>query len=237
MDSMTTIREPIALCWSGGKDSALALAELTADPRYEVVSLVTTVTSAYDRISMHGVRRSLLRDQAEAIGLPLDEVEIPPRASNTDYESAMADALSTVQESGISRVAFGDLFLADIRKYRERQMAAIGMGCLFPVWGRDTRQLARDFVTDGFRAVLCCVDPKQLDPAFCGREIDHTLIDELPAGVDPCGENGEFHTFVFDGPVFGRPVPLQRGEIVCRDGFWYCDLLPPALVAATHGKG
>jgi len=232
MNPETTMPEPIILCWSGGKDSALALAALSADARYKVVSLLTTVTSEYDRISMHGVRRSLLRDQAEAIGLPLVEVKIPPNASNTDYESAMADALSTVQESGVSRVAFGDLFLADIREYRERQMAEIGMECLFPVWGRDTRQLARDFVADGFRAVLCCVDPKQLDPAFCGREIDHTFLDELPAGVDPCGENGEFHTFVFDGPVFTRPVPLERGEIVCRDGFWYCDLLQPDVVAA-----
>ena len=226
--------EPIIMCWSGGKDSALALAELAADPRYEVVSLLTTVTSEYERISMHGVRRSLLRDQAEAIGLPLVEVEIPPRASNADYESAMKETLLTFQQDGVRRAAFGDLFLADIREYRERQMALIDMECLFPVWGRDTRQLARDFVADGFRAILCCVDPNQLDPAFCGRGIDDTFLDELPDGCDHCGENGEFHTYVSDGPVFRRPVPFERGEIVCRDGFWYCDLLPPAVVPAIR---
>jgi uncharacterized protein (TIGR00290 family) len=226
--------EPIIMCWSGGKDSALALAELTADPRYEVVSLLTTVTSEYERISMHGVRRSLLQDQAEAIGLPLVEVEIPPRASNADYESAMKETLLTFQQDGVRRAAFGDLFLTDIREYRERQMALIDMECLFPVWGRDTRQLASDFVADGFRAVLCCVDPNQLDPAFCGRKIDDTFLDELPDGCDHCGENGEFHTFVSDGPVFRRPVLFERGEIVYRDGFWYCDLLPPAVVPAIR---
>lgn len=226
--------EPIILCWSGGKDSALALAALSADPQYEVVSLVTTVTSEYDRISMHGVRRSLLRDQADAIGLPLFEVEIPPRASNADYESAMAEMLTTFQGNGVNRAAFGDLFLADIRAYRERQMSAVDMACLFPVWGRDTRTLAGEFVADGFRAVLCCVDPKQLGRAFCGREIDYAFLDELPDGVDPCGENGEFHTFVFDGPVFSRPVPIERGEIVCRDGFWYCDLRQANVATANR---
>jgi len=216
--------EPVIISWSGGKDSALALAETLRDARYDVIGLLTTVTRDYDRISMHGVRRDLLRDQVEAIGVPLTEAVICAGASNADYEAAFADAIAEFRTAGVGRVVFGDLFLTDIRAYRERQLAALGMQCLFPVWGRDTARLACDFVAAGFRAFLCCVDPRQLDGSFCGREFDATLLDDLPAGVDACGENGEFHTFVYDGPIFGRPVPCHRGEVVSRDGFWYCDL-------------
>jgi uncharacterized protein (TIGR00290 family) len=230
--------EPVIISWSGGKDSALALAESLRDDSYEVMGLLTTVTRDYDRISMHGVRRTLLEAQAGAVGLPLTEAVIRAGASNTEYEAAFAAALAEFRRAGVRCVVFGDLFLADIRAYRERQLAALGMQCLFPVWGRDTTTLAGEFVAAGYRAVLCCVDPRRLDGAFCGREFDAALLGDLPEGVDPCGENGEFHTFVYDGPIFDRPVACRRGEVVSRDGFWYCDLVVPTgmpceQVAAT----
>jgi uncharacterized protein (TIGR00290 family) len=220
--------EPVIISWSGGKDSALALAEILRDDLYDVIGLLTTVTRDYDRISMHGVRRELLRSQADSLGIPLTEAVIRAGASNADYEAAFAGALADFRAAGIRRVVFGDLFLADIRAYRARQLADLGMECLFPVWGRDTAQLAEEFVAAGFGAVLCCVDPRQLDGSFCGREFDAALLSDLPAGVDPCGENGEFHTFVYDGPIFRCPVSCHRGEVVSRDGFWYCDLIVPA---------
>ncbi len=217
---------PVVLCWSGGKDSALALDALLRDGRFSVVSLVTTVTREYDRISMHGVRRELLRAQAAALGMPLAEAEIPPGATNEQYESAMAAVLTPFREQGVDTVVFGDLFLTDIRAYRERQIAALGMNCTFPLWGLDTTQLAERFVRDRFRAVICCIDPNQLAPEFCGREFDEDFLNDLPPAVDPCGENGEFHTFVYDGPNFSTPLDVERGEIVNRDGFWYCDIMP-----------
>jgi uncharacterized protein (TIGR00290 family) len=226
--------EPIVMCWSGGKDSALALAELLRDPHYDVAALLTTVTRDYDRISMHGVRRDLLHAQADALGLGLVEVEISAGAGNDEYEAVMGAALERFRSEGIDSVAFGDLFLADIRAYRERQLAALNMRAVFPVWGRETRALYRQFVRDGFRAVTCCVDPRRLDESFCGRELDDAFLADLPAGVDPCGENGEFHTFVFDGPIFREPIAMRRGEVVCRDGFWYCDLIQgPAVASLT----
>jgi uncharacterized protein (TIGR00290 family) len=228
------MREPVIVSWSGGKDSALALAETLRDDRYEVVGLLTTVTRDYDRISMHGVRRTLLRAQAAALRLPLSEAVIGAGASNSDYEAAFSAALTEFRAAGVRRVVFGDLFLADIRAYRERQLAALDMQCLFAVWGRNTHQLAREFIAAGFRAVLCCVDPRCLDRSFCGREFDLDLLDELPDGVDSCGENGEFHTFVSDGPIFDRPVPCQRGEVVSRDGFWYCDLVVPTAMPCVQ---
>jgi uncharacterized protein (TIGR00290 family) len=218
--------EPVIISWSGGKDSALALAETLRDDSLTVIGLLTTVTRDYDRISMHGVRRTLLEAQAGALGLPLTEAVIGAGASNTEYEAAFAAALSEYRAAGVRRVVFGDLFLADIRAYRERQLAALGMQCLFPVWGRDTTRLAGEFVAAGFRAIVCCVDPRQINPSFCGREFDTGLLEDLPEGVDPCGENGEFHTFVDDGPIFDQPVACRRGEVVSRDGFWYCDLVP-----------
>ena len=253
----------LALSWSGGKDSTLALERLRQDSSasgaaVEVAALVTTVTRDFGRVSMHGVRTELVRAQAAALGLPLVEVEIAAGAGNDAYEAAFAGALAdlascrgtarraqppsvdrAVDHGGglrprarhavplhdaVGTMAFGDLFLSDIRAYRERQMQAAGWNALFPLWGEDTAALARRFVASGYRAILVTVDPRQLDPAWVGRDLDAAALAELPAGVDPCGENGEFHTFVWDGPIFSRPVPVVRGERVARDGFWFCDL-------------
>lgn len=219
------------LSWSGGKDSALALQALRADPAVQVEALLTTLTDTYDRVSMHGVRRALLDAQAAALGLAVECVRVAPGCTNADYEAAFGGALAAWSGRGGAAVAFGDLFLTDVRAYRERLVAehAPGVAARFPLWGVDTAELARRFVADGFRAVLVCVDPRQIDPAFCGREYDATLLDELPPGADPCGENGEFHTFVYGGPGFARPVAVARGEVVAREGFVFCD-----LVAAEH---
>ena len=218
-------REPIALSWSGGKDCSLALQAVLADPMLSVDALVTTVTDGYDRISMHGVRRELLAAQVAELGIPVREARIPIGASNAMYESAMSAVLAELKAHGISRVVFGDLFLQDVREYRERLLGALGMRGHYPLWMHDTRRLALDFIEHGFRAVLVCVDPRQLDPAFCGRDFDHALLADLPPSADPCGEKGEFHTFVYDGPLFRRPIPIERGEVVERDGFWFADLL------------
>jgi len=217
--------EPIVMCHSAGKDSLMSLYELAQQDRYRVAALVTTVTAEYDRVSMHGLRRSLLHQQAEALGLPLTEATIPRQASNELYESAMGKVFSRFHDQGIRRVAFGDIFLEDLRAYRERQMAALDMQCLFPIWQRETRELAATFVELGFRAVTTCVDPSKLDQSFAGREIDRSFIDDLPDDVDPCGENGEFHSFVFDGPNFEHGIDITPGEIVCRDSFLYCDVV------------
>ena len=218
---------PVALAWSGGKDSSLALAALRADPAVEVVALVTTITRDYDRISIHGVRRAVLDAQVAEVGLPLIEASIPAAASNGIYEEAFAGALDALrrERSAIRHLAFGDLFLADVRAYREELLGRLGWTPLFPLWGRDTAQLARQFVDEGYRAILTCVDTTQLASDFAGREFDATLLAELPAITDPCGENGEFHTCVYAGPIFRRALALERGERVRRDGrFEYCDL-------------
>ena len=217
--------EPVVLSWSGGKDSALALQAVLADEALHVEALVTTLTAGYDRISMHGVRRELLERQAAAVGIPLVVATIPMRASNDSYEAAQRAALAPFRERGVRRVVCGDLFLEDIREYRQRLFATIGMEGMYPVWGLDTRTLARRFIADGFRAILVCVDPKQIDARFAGRELDAALLAELPASADPCGENGEFHTFVYDGPIFREPVAVRRGGVVERDGFVFQDLL------------
>jgi len=220
------VTEPILLSWSGGKDSALALHALRQTPGVEVSGLLTTVTEDYDRISMHGVRRALLEQQAEAAGLPLHIVSIPPDCTNEIYEARMAAALAEPRHQGVHRVAFGDLFLEDIRTYREIKLAGAGMEALFPVWGRDTAELAQDFIAQGFQAVLVCVDTEALDPAFTGRAFDADLLRDLPSHVDPCGENGEFHTFVHAGPIFRQPIPFQRGRQETRlERFRYQDLL------------
>jgi uncharacterized protein (TIGR00290 family) len=216
----------VVLSWSGGKDSALALWTLRREQRVEPVALLTTVTDEYARISMHGVRRELLRAQARATGLPVLEVEIPPVCSNDVYEQRMAQALASREINGADEIAFGDLFLQDIRGYREERLAQVGKRAVFPVWGRDTGDLARTFIDAGFRAVLVCVDPRQLDASFAGRDFDDQLLRDLPHGVDPCGENGEFHTFVHAGPIFDRPVGCEVGEVSLRDGFAFCDLTP-----------
>jgi uncharacterized protein (TIGR00290 family) len=218
---------PVAVAWSGGKDSSLALAALRADPTVQVVALLTTVTQDYDRISMHGVRRSILAAQVAALGLPLVEAAIPASASNQIYEAAMASALIRLQQQhpGVEHLVFGDLFLEDVRAYRERVLPPLGWTPLFPLWARDTRALAHEFIADGYRAILTCVDTEQLGPEFAGREFDGALLADLPGTVDPCGERGEFHTCVYAGPIFSRPLSLQRGDRLRRDGrFEYCDL-------------
>ena len=213
----------VALSWSGGKDSALTLWTLRRR-RLEPEALITTVTESYERISMHGVRRELLARQAEALGVPLVEVVIPPACANEIYEARMARAFAAAPLSGVEAVAFGDLFLEDVRAYREERLAVAGKRGLFPLWGCDTARLAREFLDAGFQATLVCVDPRALDPDLAGRRYDEQLLAELPHGVDPCGENGEFHTFVFSGPIFAEPVACATGEIVERDGFVFCDL-------------
>jgi len=221
----------VLLAWSGGKDSALALREVVHDGRYRVAALLTTVTGEYDRISMHGVRRTLLERQAESLRLPLEQVVISPGATNDEYEGKMAATLQALRDRvpGLDTVVFGDLFLADIRAYRERMLGRIGMRALFPLWLRDTRVLADEFVRLGYRAVLVCVDADQLAGEFAGREFDAELLRDIPSTVDPCGENGEFHTFVYAGPGFRHAVRHARGPVVVRDRrFVYCDLVETA---------
>jgi uncharacterized protein (TIGR00290 family) len=218
--------EPILFCWSGGKDSAMALHTLLEQKQYQVAALLTTVTEGYERISMHGVRCELLRQQAQSIGLPLHEVRIPPNCSNAIYEARMEEALAAHYANGVRMVAFGDIFLEDLRAYREKNLALIGMTALFPIWKRDTRELMQYFHAQGFRSIAVCVAGKILERRFAGRELDEAFFAELPPGVDFCGENGEFHTFVFDGPILKAPIRVQTGEIVERDSFIFCDLLP-----------
>jgi uncharacterized protein (TIGR00290 family) len=224
---------PTVLSWSGGKDSALALHVLLRDPNVEVRGLLTTITHGYDRVSMHGVRTELVTAQAQALGLPLWMVHIPSSATNAQYEQATREQLERLRESGIDHVAFGDLHLADVRAYRERVVGDAKLRSLFPLWGRPTARLAKDFIRDGFRAVLVCVDPRQIDVSHCGTEFDVALLDALPPAADACGEYGEFHTFVYDAPMFDRPIAIQRGVVVDRDGFVFCDLLPSDAASAT----
>jgi uncharacterized protein (TIGR00290 family) len=204
----------------------MALHVLLRDPTFEVVSLLTTVTEGYERISMHGVRHELLRRQAESIGLPVEEVRIPPQCPNSVYEARMAETVLRFRERGVLHFGFGDIFLEDLRAYREQKLLQAKMTALFPIWKIDTRDLAERFMKDRFRAITACIDPKKLDKSFAGRELDTAFFEALPRGVDPCGENGEFHTFVFDGPIFRSPIPVRVGEVVERDGFVFCDLLP-----------
>jgi uncharacterized protein (TIGR00290 family) len=225
---MPASREPIILSWSGGKDSALALAALRADPAVEVVALLTSITGKYDRISIHGVRRSLLEKQVQALGLPVHEISLAPQSSNDAYESALEHTLSNVRRMypAVRRIAYGDLFLEDVRRYREDRLAARGYGCCFPLWGRSTSVLAEEFIDRGYAARLVCVDTTVLDARFTGRPFDRRLLDELPRTVDPCGERGEFHTFVSAGPGFSSAIAYTVGEVVLRDArFAYCDLL------------
>jgi len=218
--------EPILFCWSGGKDSAIALHTLLQQDNVRIAALLTTVTEGYDRISMHGVRRELLQRQAESLHLPLHEVFIPPQCANPIYEARMEEALRLFFKQGIRRVAFGDIFLGDLRLYREKNLARVAMQAVFPIWKRDTRELICEFHAARFRSVAVCIDSKVLDPSFAGRELDASFFADLPPTVDPCGENGEFHTFVFDGPIFSRPIDFTLGEVVQRDSFVFRDLLP-----------
>ena len=215
----------VALSWSGGKDSALALRVLRLEHGITPAAFVTTVTDDYGRVSMHGVRRELVHAQADAAGVPLVEIGIPALCPNDVYEARMAQALVAPPLAGVGTMAFADLFLEDIRAYREERLSTAGWTATFPLWGRDTGALAREFIDAGFQAVLVCIDPSKLDASFAGRAYDESLLADLPAHVDPCGENGEFHTFVHAGPIFDRSIPVERGEIVRRGGFVFCDLL------------
>jgi uncharacterized protein (TIGR00290 family) len=214
------------MSWSSGKDSAFALGVAREQGGLDVRALLVTVNAEADRVAMHAVRRPLLEQQAERLGLPLHVVEIPSPCPNDVYESRMSAAVDAARAAGVERVVFGDLYLRDVREYRERNLAGTGIDPVFPLWDRPTPALARAMVDGGLRAILTCVDPRVLPADWAGREFDHSLLDELPDGVDPCGENGEFHTFVFDAPGFSAPIPIELGETVERDGFAFRDVLP-----------
>jgi uncharacterized protein (TIGR00290 family) len=217
----------VLLSWSGGKDSVLALHVLQRAGAYEILALLTTVTEEYDRVSMHGVRRKLIERQAASVGLPLEIVFIPKEITNEEYGAKMRAVLEKYLAAGVSAVVFGDIFLEDVRRYREDNLAKIGMEGIFPLWDRDTAEVAHTFIDLGFQAVTTCVDSQALDKKFIGRILDKQFLSELPSTVDPCGENGEFHSFVYDGPILQEQVLHTKGEIVLGDGrFYYCDLIP-----------
>lgn len=221
------MRKNILISWSGGKDSSLALYEIQKSRDYEVAALITTITSDYDRVSMHGLRTILLDEQASSLNIPLEKIFISKNASNDEYESRLKEVLLKYKQLGIRDVVFGDLFLEEIKKYREALLQKIGMQCVFPIWKRDTVKLAKKFIELGFKAITVCVDSNVLGKEFAGREFDEHFLDDLPKAIDPCGENGEFHTFTYDGPVFNTPISHELGEIVLRDErFYYCDILP-----------
>lgn len=219
-----TARPRALVSWSSGKDSAYALHLVREAGAFDVAGLVTTVSEVHGRVAIHGVRESLLDAQAAALDLPLAKVRLPSPCPNAVYEARMGAALGEARAAGVSHVVFGDLFLADIRAYRETQLGALGLTPVFPLWGRDTAALAREMTDRGLAAYLTCVDPAKLDRSFAGRRFDAALLDALPASVDPCGENGEFHTLVTAGPMFARPIPARVGRVVERDGFVYADV-------------
>lgn len=233
--------------WSGGKDSSICLHKILQDQRYSVDSLLTSVNAAHNRISMHGVRRELLNQQAKAIGLPLHTIELPEQPGMQEYEQAMLQQVTALKQQGYTTAVFGDIFLEDLKIYREQKLATMGMECVFPLWKTPTHQLMQEFLALGFKAIIVCVNEKFLDKSFCGRLIDKSFVRDLPANVDVCGENGEYHSFVFDGPIFREPIPYTKGEIVYKRyeapqttndtcnpmdqpstyGFYFCDLLMP----------
>jgi uncharacterized protein (TIGR00290 family) len=243
-------KEKVVFVWSGGKDSALALHKLRQADRYEVVSLLTTCNEHFQRVSMHGVRLELLESQAEAIGLPLEKMFVSRRSSNEEYVEKLSGYLLAHKARGVTSFAFGDIFLEDLKRWREDHLARLGLRGIFPIWKRDTRELIEEFIALGFGSVVCCVDDAYLDENAVGRNIDAAFIDSLPVGVDPCGENGEFHSFAFAGPIFKQPLSFKVGEKIYRPiedthsgsaassavcptsgprrtkGFWFCDLLP-----------
>jgi uncharacterized protein (TIGR00290 family) len=226
MVGLVCMKKKVLLAWSSGKDSAWALHVLRRQNQYEIAGLMTTFNAAFDRVAMHSTRRALVEMQAQAAGLPLIAAPIPWPCSNADYESAMKRVCDQALAEGISAIAFGDLFLTDVRAYRERQLKDTGLEPLFPLWGMPTPELAQEMISAGLRAKLVCVDPQQISPSFIGRDFDKALLRDLPATVDPCGENGEFHSFVYAGPIFSREIAIVTGEKVERDGFWFCDILP-----------
>jgi uncharacterized protein (TIGR00290 family) len=232
MGNSTATKRPKAwLAWSSGKDSAWSLQTVRQSGEADVVALMTTVNRTFQRVAMHAVRESLLEMQAAEAGLPLVKVPIPSPCPNEVYEQAMSEAMERARAEGVYHVVFGDLFLEDIRAYREKQLASCGMTPVFPLWGKDTGRLAEDMIAGGLQAHLTCVDPRKLDRSFAGRRFDRELLRALPAGVDPCGENGEFHTCVSAGTMFRRPIPVVSGEVVERDGFVFADLLPLSAAA------
>jgi uncharacterized protein (TIGR00290 family) len=232
--SPTTSARPRAwLSWSSGKDSAWALHAVRRTAQFEVVSLLTTVNRKYSRVAMHAVREALLDLQAEAAGIPLVKVSIPSPCPNEVYEQAMSEVMAAARDQGIRHVIFGDLFLEDIRAYREKNLTGCGMEAVFPLWKIDTGQLAREMIAGGLNAYLTCVNPRKLSGEFAGRQFDSVLLRDLPVSVDPCGENGEFHTFTCAGPMFSRPIALRPGEVVERDGFVFADLLPAIASPAS----
>lgn len=232
--------------WSGGKDSSLCLHRILQDPHYSVETLLTSVNAVHNRVSMHGVRRELLEAQATAIGLPLRTIELPEQPGMQEYEQAMMMQVRALQQEGYTHSIFGDIFLEDLRRYREEKLQQEQVRCAFPLWQVPTQQLMEEFLSLGFKAIIVCVNEKYLDKSFCGRIIDQSFVQDLPPSVDVCGENGEYHSFVFDGPIFKQPIPFSKGEIVYRQyeapqtqagttnpmdqpsayGFYFCDLLP-----------
>jgi uncharacterized protein (TIGR00290 family) len=224
---MKRVRPKALVSWSSGKDSAYALWRLTQRDAVDVVGLLTTVTKEFRRVSMHGVRESLLEQQAIAVGLPLWKVEIPYPCPNETYEREMGKALERMRTEGIAQIVFGDLFLPDIRQYRESRLVGSGIEPQFPLWGIDTSELARAMIRDGMEARIVCLDPRKIPRELAGRRFDASLLADLPPTSDPCGENGEFHTFVSNGPMFKHPIPIASGETVERDGLVFSDLLPP----------
>ncbi|MEO0473012.1 MAG: diphthine--ammonia ligase [Bacteroidota bacterium] len=227
--------------WSSGKDASMALHAAQQDPNWEIDRLLTTVNRSFGRVSMHGLRIDLLKAQAKAIGLPLDLVELDANPSMEDYKHAMGEAFGGLRHAGYTHSLFGDIFLEDLRQYRIDMLAQHDLQCVFPLWKKDTHALLEDFIAAGFQAIVVCINAQLLPQSFCGRLIDTSFLQDLPAGVDPCGENGEFHTFCFDGPIFQQPIRFEKGEVVYKSypapqnvdqdgpdeyGFWYCDLLP-----------
>ena len=234
-------KERVVFSWSGGKDSALALHELRKCDRYEIVALLTTLAEPYRRVSHHGVRERLLEMQAEAIGLPLDKLYLPSGPSDActfeQYEALMGRTMARYCDAGVMLVVHGDVFLQDLREYRENNLARLGMKALFPIWQRDTTELIDTFLHLGFKAYVACVEGEKLPASFAGRAIDAAFVRDLPDGVDPCGENGEYHSFVYDGPIFHRPLHVQVGDVVCREGRYYADLLPGDDSARDAAEG
>jgi uncharacterized protein (TIGR00290 family) len=219
------IKKKVLISWSTGKDSAYALHHIRQTNQYEVVGLLSTITEEYDRVAMHATRHELLKKQAERLGLPLYPVFIPSSCSNEIYEARMEIVLGHVIKEGITHIVFGDLFLDDIRKYRESKLAKANIIPLFPLWGIDTVHLAKEMINAGIKAVITCIDPKKLDASFVGRQFDIQLLSDFPKGIDPCGENGEFHTFVYDGPMFYNPIPISIGTVVERNGYIFRDVM------------
>jgi uncharacterized protein (TIGR00290 family) len=220
-------KQPVVLSWSGGKDSSMAAYQLLASQKFEIAALMTTVTEDFDRISMHGVRRELLEQQAESLAIPLYKIMIPKECPNEIYEARMREGFAHFKAQGITNIAFGDLFLADVKQYRDERLAQAGMVGIYPIWLRDTDELVRSFIGLGFKAILACVDTHAIDACFAGREIDDSLLRDLPPSADPCGEHGEYHSFVYDGPIFKRPIACKAGERAMHsERFNYCDIVP-----------